>query len=277
MSATAGGTSGTLLFITSHDSDDDLRDDSRNDFTTATVPRTVRVHDMRSLPLPPSLDREGFAVLLHTPVATLDMTPEDIRAKALDSVAKAISTAIGANRVFVFDFTVRGTGAGETGMPLERDDSGEIVKRKADRRAHCDYTVESGPRRAAEVLADHAVDVSLPTHFAIYNAWHPLIGPLRDNPLALCDTRSITMDDLRPVDIQQAGGREGQVYEVQQRDTQRWHYVSDMRPEEMLLFVGYDSSAPTRFVPHGAFDDLHARAPVPPRASIEFRVLALFD
>ncbi|VVD67086.1 hypothetical protein PIN31009_00410 [Pandoraea iniqua] len=266
MSETAGGTSGTLLFVPAQDEN-----------ATATVPRTVRVHDVRSLPLPPSLDREGFAVFLHTPTVTACMMPNDIDVSALNGVAKTISAATGAKRVIVFDFTVRGAGEGETGMPLERDESGEVVKRKADHRAHCDYTAVSGPRRAAEVLADFAPDISLPTHFAIYNAWHPLIGPLRDNPLALCDTRSITPEDLHPVDIQQAGGRKGQVYEVQHRDTQRWHYVSDMQPEEMLLFVGYDSSEPTRFVPHGAFDDLHARAPVPPRASIEFRALALFD
>lgn len=260
------GTAGTLLFVP-----------PTSDDATASRPCTVRVHDIRSLPLPPSLDREGFAVLLHTPAITLGTPPAEIRGTALNAVAETVKTAVGAARVIVFDFTMRGAGQGESGMPLERDENGEVVKRKADRRAHCDYTAVSGPRRAAEILADHAPGVALPAHYAIFNAWHPLIGPLRDNPLALCDTRSVAPEDLRPIDIQQAGGRAGQVYEVLQRDTQRWHYVSDMQPEEMLLFIGYDSSAPTRFVPHGAFDDLHAVAPVPPRASIEYRVLALFD
>jgi hypothetical protein len=67
-----------------------------------------------------------------------------------------------------------------------------------------------------------------------------LRGPLRDWPLALCDYRTVTPSDLVPVDevhkedILESHG-------VQYNDAQEWYYLSDMQPNEMLIFKAADS------------------------------------
>ena len=42
----------------------------------------------------------------------------------------------------------------------------------------------------------------LPKHrFGVVNVWRPIRGPVQDSPLALCDARSLTDDDLIASDL----------------------------------------------------------------------------
>ena len=58
----------------------------------------------------------------------------------------------------------------------------------------------------------------------------------------------------------------------------RWLYFPGMRPDEVLLFKGYDSSADdvARFVPHAAFEDPSAPADRLIQESIEVTALVFF-
>ncbi len=76
--------------------------------------------------------------------------------------------------------------------------------------------------------------------FITCSIWKPLRGPLQDWPLAVCDASSVGEDDLVVAD---------QVYpkhvteniQVQHGPGQKWYYLSNQQPDELLLFRQTDS------------------------------------
>ena len=65
------------------------------------------IHDARVIASDISLDREGFAVL-HQPSAVRDFWNEDeVRRVYYPEAQRVIAEATGANKVFIFDHTLR--------------------------------------------------------------------------------------------------------------------------------------------------------------------------
>jgi len=50
---------------------------------------------------------------------------------------------------------------------------------------HCDYTPASAAEQVRRALGDDAAR-SLDRPYAFVNFWHPITGPLRDDPLTVC-------------------------------------------------------------------------------------------
>ncbi|KAL1616796.1 hypothetical protein SLS54_008188 [Diplodia seriata] len=73
------------------------------------------------------------------------------------------------------------------------------------------------------------------------NVWKPLIGPVRDWPLAMCDPQSVNVDqDLEPCDLVYPD----YVVENQQvyfSDAFEWAYLSDQQPNEAWIFLQSDT------------------------------------
>lgn len=107
--------------------------------------------------------------------------------------------------------------------------------------------------------------------------WKPLKGPLRDWPLALCDSSSLSIEDLVATDsVDKATVAE--VYHVHHNRSQRWYYLSDQTESEVIVFSGYDSRSSGRSkVAHCAFSLPDTRNGEVPRESIEVRALAFYD
>ncbi|HXX11509.1 MAG TPA: CmcJ/NvfI family oxidoreductase, partial [Burkholderiales bacterium] len=121
---------------------------------------------------------------------------------------------------------------------------------------------------------------------AFVNLWRPIVGPVLDNPLAVCDARSVAREDLVATDIHHFGEDDlavprhrGQIYSVRYNPAHRWFYASDMQPEEFLLLKCYDSRAEVRarFMPHTGFRNPACPRDFVPRESIETRTLVVFD
>ena len=110
------------------------------------------------------------------------------------------------------------------------------------------------------------------------NVWRPLIEPVIDAPLALCDARTVMAQDLVAAEIRYPG-RSGEIYVLKHSPLHRWHYFPHMTKREVLVFKQYDAQASgvSRFTPHAAFLDPAAPADAPLRASVEARCLVLFD
>src|SRR5690606_24008498 len=70
---------------------------------------------------------------------------------------------------------------------------------------HNDYTVESGPKRKQQVLEAAGRAELLPHRVAFVNLWRPIIGPVLDNALAVCDASSVAPSDLVRTTIQHFG------------------------------------------------------------------------
>jgi hypothetical protein len=225
----------------------------------------VPVHDVRPIGETVSLDREGFA-LVRQQSSVRDFYDEDeVRNVYYPEAERLIKAATGADRVFVFDHTVRKRVQGAA------DRDGGL--RQPVARVHVDHTEKSGLQRVRDLIPDEAEEL-LKGRVQIINLWRPIRGPLLDSPLAVCDARTVKPDELVASDLVYPD-RVGETYSVKYNPDHRWFYVPGMTVDEVLLLKCFDSKADgrARFAPHSAFSDPTTPSDAPPRESIELRTL----
>lgn len=234
------------------------------------------ITDIRSLAVPPTIDDAGFE-LRYAP-STFDDFYDDARVRSnyYPAVAAYLREALGALDVVVFDHnqrSARRAAAGQAGVRTPVD------------AAHNDYTPHSGARRAHEILTEAGRPSYEGHRMALINLWRPIIGPVQDVPLAVCDARSTAEGDFVPTDIHHFGEDDlehprhsGEIYSVRYNPGHRWYYASDMRPDEVLLLKNWDSAPDhhAAYTPHTGFKNPLAPATATPRESIEARTLVVF-
>lgn len=228
-------------------------------------PRRFAIRDVRPVAALPSLDSEGFATVRHRS-AVRDFGDEDeIRRVYYPESEALLAEATGADRVFIFDHTLRRHVPGA-------DDRRNLAHQPA-REVHVDLTVKSGPQRVRDLLPAEAEGL-LKGRVQAINLWRPLRGPVQDAPLAVCDATSVAPSDLVAADLVYRD-RVGETYSVTHNPAHRWFYLSAMTTDEGLLLKCFDFSTDgrARFAPHSAFTDPTAPANAPLRQSIELRAL----
>lgn len=236
----------------------------------------MRIHDCRAISEQLSLDRQGFMVRLHTS-ANKDFFDDDlVRTHYYPEVEALVKKETGAVAVLVFDHNVRS---------VERAAQGKMGVRAPVDGVHDDYTEKSGQRRVRELLQAHGQSHLSQNRAALINVWRPIRGPVQDLPLAVCDARSVSPPDFVETDIDHFAEEDtsrprhtGQIYSVRHNPEHRWFYVSNMQPDEVLLFKGYDSLADgiARFTPHTGFSNPECPTEFVPRESIEARTIAVY-
>ncbi|MGE5793285.1 MAG: CmcJ/NvfI family oxidoreductase [Bacteroidota bacterium] len=235
------------------------------------------IRDARPIAARLRLDEHGFELGSY-PTAFADFYDDAaVRGRYYPEVQNILQNHMGALAVIVFDHNVRSSARaarGETGVRLPVD------------QVHNDYTEQSGPKRRLEILEAAGRSELADRRVAFVNLWRPIVGPVLDNPLAVCEAPSVAPADLVPTDIHHFGEDDlehprhsGQIYSVRHNPAHRWFYVSAMRPEEFLLLKGYDSKADgrARFMPHTGFVNPACPPEFVPRESIEARTLVVFD
>ncbi|KAL8293369.1 hypothetical protein RQP46_000070 [Phenoliferia psychrophenolica] len=88
---------------------------------------------------------------------------------------------------------------------------------------------------------------------AVVNVWRPLIGPVVDSPLAVCDAKTASQEDIH---LTTDFYGEGSFITFAER--QKWYYVKDQMPDEVLLFRCFDSTigpGQSGVTPHSALMD----------------------
>jgi hypothetical protein len=225
----------------------------------------VTVHNGRLLPRPPLLEEEGFEFRDHKTAVTDFYDDKQIKEIYYPEVERLLVGATGAEKVVIFDHTIRS---------IPRIKAGAAGMREPTRHVHNDYTEESGPQRVRDLFSPEEAAQRLKQHFLEINVWRPIRGPLQDAPLAVCDARSIAPEDRISCDLIYRD-RLTETYSFNYSPDHRWYYYPKMQRDEALLFKGYDSDlrAKARFTAHTAFDDPSAPANILPRESIEVRAL----
>jgi hypothetical protein len=229
----------------------------------------VWIADARPIAASLSVDVEGFQVVPHR-TAVRDFWDEaQTLALGHPEAAEIVKAATGANRVVVYDHTLRRRLSGT-------EDRTKGLPRQPATRVHVDQTVKSGPQRVRDLMGEPA-EALLKRRAAIINVWRPVARPARDWPLALGDARSIKPADLIPSELR-FQHRTGEIYGLAHDPAQRWFYVPDLGTDETVLIKCWDSDERVaRFAPHTAFADPTTPPGTPPRESIEFRTIAFFD
>lgn len=235
--------------------------------TAVDDPRSVPIHDARPLAARGelALDRQGFALLTQVPSALRDFSDEAaIRAVYYPEVAALLRGATGAEKVVVFDHTLRDS------------EHGSRVRgglREPVLRVHNDQTFVSGPRRVRDHLPADEAERRLRSRFAVVNLWRPLASVER-LPLALCDARSIGDAERVTADLVYRD-KVGETFAFTYSPAHRWHWFPRLQPDEALLLKIYDSrtDGTARLTAHTAFEHPDTPPDAPPRRSIELRAL----
>jgi hypothetical protein len=230
----------------------------------------ISIEDARHRTVPPSLDREGFALVAHTSSVKDFRDPARVALVHPQEIVRLVSELSGADRVVVGS-------PGVLRFSEKSAESGRLDNSRPARFIHIDI---SDPTARAFAERSRPTDVNKPLRrFAHYNVWRVLSPPPQDVPLAVCDARSVSQEDLLEADaVFDVPGKPEWSFEglvVRYSPRHRWVYFSDMTRDEVLVFKTNDSdSSHPHHVPHTAFNDPKCPDGVPPRASIEMRAVA---
>ena len=216
---------------------------------------------------PFDLESEGFDFVRHDTKVVDFFDEAEVRRVYYPEMETLVKAKSGASRVVVFDHTLR------TGDDAMRQ---QLKIREVVPRVHNDYTEWSAPQRVRDILPDEAAEL-LQRRFAIVQVWRPIRHPVESSPLAMCDARSIALDDL-VVSERRYPNRVGQTYAIVYNPNHRWFWFPRMRRDEAIVFKVFDSSKDgrARWSAHSAFDDPTSPPNARPRESIEIRTVAFF-
>jgi hypothetical protein len=215
------------------------------------------------------LDTHGFVFTDHA-TQVRDFTDEAERARVYDpEVQTLIRKHSGASHVVVFDHTIR--------------IADEAMQKASGARptvhgVHNDYTETSAPRRLREIVGNAEAERRFRKRWAIIQVWRPIRGKVLMEPLGICDGRTIPQKGFILVE-RRYKDRTGEVYHIAYNPAHEWYYFPRMERNESLVFKVFDSDTtkPSRFTAHSAFDDPGTPPGAPPRESIETRTFAFFD
>jgi hypothetical protein len=228
-------------------------------------PRRVTLHDGRRRDF--MLERNGFCFVRHDTGVADFFDEAELRRVYYPEMEALVKAQSGAARVVVFDHTLR-----------TADDAAREARkiREVVSRVHNDYTEWSGPQRVRDLLPNEADDL-LRRRFAIIQVWRPIRYPVETFPLAICDARTLSPENL-VVSERRYPDRIGQTYAITYSPDHVWYWFPQMRREEALVFKTYESlrDGRARWTAHTAFHDPTAMPGARPRESIEIRALAFF-
>ncbi|KAF2120272.1 hypothetical protein BDV96DRAFT_642114 [Lophiotrema nucula] len=229
----------------------------------------VTLHDIRPFKTKLSLDKEGFCILdLQSKMEYSDFFIRDkVQSIFAEELREAVRKLLGARGVYLHECVLRKREP-TYGTPEASNPVGQPIPT-----AHADYT-KAEIIRIIERLSGYT-DVSTMTRVQALNIWKPLRGPLNDWPLAVCDMSSIDPEnDLSKSDSVSPDGVV-EAYVAHYNPNQRWYYLSEHMPSELLVFRAADLEKGGT-VPHCAFYNPACPTNEEPRESIEFRVIAVY-
>jgi hypothetical protein len=214
-----------------------------------------------------SLDTNGFVLTEHETAVKDFYDPDEVKSVYYPEVERLLKRVTGAERVVVFDHIVRNP------VLAERGEKGARPPAKV---VHNDYSLKSAPRRVRDHLGEEA-DRLLENRFAEINVWRAIRGPIESSPLALCDARSLDLEDIVPTDLvyrERVGETLGFLFSPRHR----WYYFPQMQPNEAILLKCYDSKddGRARFTAHTSFEDPNSPPNAALRESIEVRTLVFW-
>ena len=234
-------------------------------------PRTATVTDGWSRVDSFTADRNGFSLHPFHTTHSDWQDEEAVRNKFYPEIVEFIKKTTGANRVLVFDHTIRTKVNQAKALTQETNTS----QRSPVTLVHCDYTAESGPLRVKQLLPEDAEDL-LSRRVAFFNVWKPIHNPVEEYPLAMCDVESAPQSDFFKLYLRYRD-RVGENYVMKHNPNHKWYYFPNMNTEQVVLLKTYDSDTNrARFVGHSAFVDPTSKPDAPTRESVEIRTMAFF-
>lgn len=237
-------------------------------------PHSVLVRDVRGTELEKgaSLDIHGFQYLKASFSDISFENETEIRQIFYKEVENWLLSVIpGAKQVLTLNCNVRGIGS-DAHAPM-----GPSVL------AHCDKALETSRDMLVERLgAEEATRLSA-SRVRLINFWRPIIEPVARNPLAVMDWRTLNFKDASEGGDLNNVRRIRPTYEnyalnISYNPNHQWYYMSDMAPDDVLLFKCYDSQeadGTALSTAHASWDE-EKNKDLPMRKSVDMRFF-IFD
>ncbi|MHB0791038.1 CmcJ/NvfI family oxidoreductase [Bradyrhizobium sp. 5.13L] len=247
-------------------------------YTEPMVSYDVTIRNARPIVGDLSLDREGFSLIQHRTSCANERDPEIMRERYLDEMIPFIKNYFNASRVVARRqaVVIRDTGETSSSTP-PGEENRQLVNTNVAGFAHIDYSPIAAPMLAALANQQQGIPIQAYSRLMLIQAWRALSPPPQDLALAFCDGTSVLDTDLVNTNFENYGVRHGS-WLVHHNPSHRWYYFPQMKPDEFILFKGYDSE--DGFNPrsaHAAFDNRRAYPDAKPRKSIEARFFVYFD
>ena len=231
-------------------------------------PHVVDIEDKRGCAVPPSLEVEGFAVYLHKSAVGNFRDLDEVARVNAPELRTLLLNISGADEVVM-------NPTGVLRFSERSPESGALNNSRPARFVHVDISDAT-----ARVFSERSAPAGKKYYRSVhYNVWRVLTPAPQDVPLAVCDARSVTAQDVvladAIFDMKDAPEWSFEGVVIKYSTAQRWAYFSNMNPDEVMVFKTNDSDPahPSR-VPHSAFNDSGCPADAVPRASIEMRGIA---
>ncbi len=233
-------------------------------------------------------DTSGFELIYHQSAITNWFDADQIEALYYTEIERLVQEICKCDHVLFYPAVTR---------------SPEKEKQHADFKpiqlAHSDYTESyremiSNPyhpyrKILRPTLESKEISVSAPAdakRILTLQFWRNIGEPLVDYPMAFCDCRSVSRDELTDIPVPQYGGLETDFHALALQPPEiegkhDWYCFPEMTATELVLFRAYDSDRVNQgkpfWTPHTAFLDPNAPADAPRRMSIEMRAICIFD
>ncbi len=239
------------------------------------------VHDARAESVDVGLGRSGFE-LFEQPSRVGDwFDTDEVMSTYYEECRSLARSVTGAEHVFTYDHLIREPGQQTSGGGLDGSTrvSGAESGGGYIGTVHMDYTANT---TWTEYLALHGKrPPANPRRVLALNFWRSIGAVADDNPLAVCDARTVRAEDLIETVVYGYGAENYSwhnigipTYNVKASPRHRWYYYPRMTPGELLVLKSYDSEGVIgRTCPHASFVNPLASPDSPPRKSIELRVL----
>lgn len=242
--------------------------------------REIVLGNARELSPQPTIDTKCFELQCWPTVVHNFKDDDEVKALYYPEVEALIKKSTGAERVLIFDHTVRDTAAGSS-LNVKMGSAAAPVER-----VHTDYSDSSGPERIRTLtesggytglqLSEAEKEDILSRQFCIVNVWRNINEePVQSKPLAVLDPAGLERSDFLTYEMQYAE-RKGENYALRYNQKHNWYFFPLMRKEECLVFKTWESRTDRpRYCFHTAFRDIVEPNDAPPRASIEVRTIAI--
>ena len=229
------------------------------------------------------LHSSGFE-LVRSPSAVTDFYDCAMVMGTYYDECRAIARKLtGAHTAFTFDHIIRepelqfsggGTDGSQRASGVERG-GGYISS------VHMDYTDNTTWHRYLALHGERVPEGA--SRVYALNFWRPLSLSVDDHPLAVCDARTVRVEDLQETMVYGYGAENYSwhdigidTFSVSASGHQRWYYYPGMTPDDVLVIKSFDSrgvigrTCPPASFPH---PNPHPKPKAEPRRSIELRVL----
>jgi hypothetical protein len=245
-----------------------LNNDDYSQSRTFLTPAEVPVLDGAALPTPPSLDAEGFACLRHRVDVAGVPDSDDARTRYIADMKQFMLELTGADEILMSPRAVVRRQAHVAATTANETPTVDF--------AHSDFSFAGGPDPVTGGYGKPSRPDARRT--ANFNQWRLLSPGPTQRPLALCDSRTLAVEDVIPGDsIFPARDWSFEIAFIGHNPGHRWIYFPGLTSEQVLVFKQTDSDpGRPRVVPHTAFTDPSCPPGAAPRISVETRCVALW-